>query len=162
MKNTILNFKKETVEIELGFERSEYEVRDYFSKKINVSDIVPEILDMMAIYEMYDGDTIERVSFELYGTTDYWDILIMLNERSPLYDMPYEDGTIQEQSETFIFQYQNFVYSHAPLIQRRATILLNELIESRTNDNESLRALYIIKPSEMNRFLSLIKEYEYI
>lgn len=162
MKNTLLNYERESVEMELGFGKRNYNVPDYFSKDVNISEIIPEIIDLIQVYKMSDGDKLERVSFELYGTTDYWDILLMLNEINPLFEMPLQDNSLLEITEEFVFNYQNFVYSHAPLIQSRADELLEEYKERNIDENDKLRLLYVIKPSKMGEFILLLKEKGYI
>ena len=67
MKNTVLKFDYE--------ELDEFIVSDYFSKKVDVYSLIDQIKDYVSAYKISDNDKLERISYELYGTTDYWDIL---------------------------------------------------------------------------------------
>ena len=62
MKNTLLKFDYE--------ELDEFIVPDYFSKSKDISYLVHKIKDYLEVYKISDNDKLERISYELYGTTD--------------------------------------------------------------------------------------------
>lgn len=162
MKNTILKYENEEVEIDLGFGERTYKVQDYFSKDINIVDIIDKLEPFLALYQCHNGDKLERISYELYNTTDYWDILLLLNQRTPLFDMSYDDSIITTLTEQFIRRYQIFIYSDAPLIQRVADTLFEQYLDEAIEENERLRNIIIVKPQEINNFISVLRENNYI
>lgn len=156
MKNTILKFKSTEVDIDLaGFER----VQDYHDKKIDIWTI-PEVLvsGMLDVYQMEDDDRLERISFHLYGTPDYWDLLSLLNENDPLFDMPYNEEILRDAIEKKVRIQQNFDYSHAPLIQSVADDLKKKYTTETLQKNEDTRILTVVKPSRINDFMALLKD----
>lgn len=148
MKNTLLNYDKE--------ELDEFIVSDYFSKDINIFNLIDGLDDYIEIYTIADNDKLERVSLEIYGTTDYWDIILMLNDRNPLFDMPLDYDKIRNGSEEIANTYINFLYSQAPVTDTaRVLEFTNEILTRNFNENESFRMIKIIKPSKIGAFLKI-------
>ena len=65
MKNTILKYTKIVVD--------DFEISDYFSKKINIQHFVIEYPNLFSKYKLMNDDRLENISYQLYGTSDYWD-----------------------------------------------------------------------------------------
>lgn len=160
MVNTILKYDYE----DLG----DYIVSDYTSKKIDLYNILQEmkdnntLSDYFDIYRMMDDDKLERISYSIYGTTDYWDILLQLNDRNPLFEMPYNLDTIVDSVEIFWKKYSNNVYFQSPLNDTVLNELILAEIENMKKQNEIYRLIYIIKTSKMNEFLKILRERDYI
>ena len=151
MKNTILNFEKEEVD--------NFIVSDYFSKNINLYSIITDNikLEFFTLYKIMDNDKIERISYELYGTTDYWDLLLLINDREAFCGMTYDFETCTSNVESYIDKYEFEIYSNEDISDERKTELLDEFYEKYKLRNEMNRYLHIIKPSKMQDFLKLIK-----
>lgn len=160
MINTILKYDYE----DLG----DYIVSDYTSKKIDLYNILQEmkdnntLSDYFDIYRMMDDDKLERISYSIYGTTDYWDILLQLNDRNPLFEMSYNLDTIVDSVEIFWKKYSNNVYFQSPLNDTVLNELILAEIENMKKQNEIYRLIYIIKTSKMNEFLKILRERDYI
>ena len=160
MVNTILKYDYE----DLG----DYIVSDYTSKKIDLYNILQEmkdnntLSDYFDIYRMMDDDKLERISYSIYGTTDYWDILLQLNDRNPLFEMSYNLDTIVDSVEIFWKKYSNNVYFQSPLNDTVLNELILAEIENMKKQNEIYRLIYIIKTSKMNEFLKILRERDYI
>lgn len=160
MINTILKYDYE----DLG----DYIVSDYTSKKIDLYNILQEMKDnntlseYFDIYRMMDDDKLERISYSIYGTTDYWDILLQLNDRNPLFEMSYNLDTIVDSVEIFWKKYSNNVYFQSPLNDTVLNELILAEIENMKKQNEIYRLIYIIKTSKMNEFLKILRERDYI
>lgn len=163
MKNTILKYDTEELVLDES-EQVTYEIPDYFSQKIFISDLSSSIDgwdDYLDTYRMADNDKLERVSYELYGTPDYWDIILMLNERSPLFDMPYDFDTLSDETSSFINTYANFIYIDAPLDQDRVDALTEEYVNDSLDENETFRYIQVVKPSRISEFILLLKTNGY-
>ena len=160
MINTILKYDYE----DLG----DYIVSDYTSKKIDLYNILQEMKDnntlseYFDIYRMMDDDKLERISYSIYGTTDYWDILLQLNDRNPLFEMSYNLDTIVDSVEIFWKKYSNNIYFQSPLNDTVLNELILAEIENMKKQNEIYRLIYIIKTSKMNEFLKILRERDYI
>jgi hypothetical protein len=154
MKNTILKYEKE--------ELDEFISCDYFSKNINIWDSFNEFKEYLITYKIDNGDKLERISYELYGTSDYWDILLLINDRTPLYDMPYDFEILSGNAIKSVNYYKDYIYDNAPLAQDRVDEFYSELIEDGVQQNELHRYIYVVKRSRLNDFISLMKKKGFI
>lgn len=160
MTNTLLNYELE--------ELDEFIVPDYFSKKIDLYNLIQEFTDegtlgyYLSTYKIADDDKLERISYDIYGTTNYWDILLQLNDKNPLFELPYSLDTIIDGSEEHWNNYSNLLYFQAPLKSEVLQLLINEEIEKMKEQNEKYRFLYIIKTTKMQEFLKLLRDKDYL
>lgn len=151
MKNSIINFEK--------IEVDDFIVSDYFSKNIYLYSIITENIkkDFFITYRISDNDKIERISFELYGTTDYWDLLLLINDREALCGITYDFETCTANVESYVSKYEKEIYSNKDITDIRMNELLNEFYEKYKTRNEMNRYMFVVKPSKMQDFLKLIK-----
>jgi len=155
MKNTVLKFNYE--------ELDEFIVPDYFSKETNIYDLVNSIQEYVSLYKISDNDKLERISYEIYGTTDYWDILLLLNNRNPLFDLPYDYDTVYDNAKTFVNKYVYYIYSNALLnVGSVFQDLYNEFLNTYTNENEGYRYMLIVKPSKIGEFIKILKDNAFL
>lgn len=160
MNNTILNYNLD--------ELDEFIVPDYFSKNIDLYNILQEfqnngiLAEYVQMYRIADDDKLERISYDIYGTTDYWDLLLQINDRQPLFDMPYSLDVIIDSSREYWEHYSNNVYFQAPLNTNTLELLVNAEVEILKEQNEIIRFIYIINPSKLQDFLKILRERDYI
>ena len=85
MKNTVVKFDYTDV-------YDDYIVQDYTSRKLYDIYEMPELKlrEYIDYYQLSDNETIEQVSYKLYTTAMYWDVLLYINEMDPLYSMVYD------------------------------------------------------------------------
>lgn len=151
MTNTLLKFDFEEV--------GDYIVSDYFSKNIKLFEFITEQIkkEYFISYRLEDNDKIERISYELYGTTDYWDLILLINEREALCGNTYDFETCTANVESYINKYNIDVYSNNNITNKRKEELLQEFYEKYKLRNENNRYLYVIIPSKLQNFLKIIK-----
>ena len=160
MINTLLTYDLE--------ELDEFIVSDYTSKKVDIYNLFQEmkdngtLADFLEVYRISDDDKLERISYSIYGTTDYWDILLQINDRNPLFQMPYNLDTTFEIAESMWNNYSDNIYFQSPLDSNLLQSLIDEEIERLKEKNEFYRFIYIIKTSKMNEFLKILRERDYI
>lgn len=160
MTNSILNYINE--------ELDEFIVPDYFSKKIDVYTVLQEFSEAGTLgeyvvsYRMSDDDKLERISYDIYGTPIYWDLLLQINDKVPLFEMPYSLDTIIDSSEEFWNNYSNLLYFQAPLNNVVLQALIDEEIEKMKEINEIYRIIYIIKPTKLQEFLKILRDKDYL
>ena len=160
MTNSILNYINE--------ELDEFIVPDYFSKKIDVYTVLQEFSEAGTLgeyvvsYRMSDDDKLERISYDIYGTPIYWDLLLQINDKVPLFEMPYSLDTIIDSSEEFWNNYSNLLYFQAPLNSVFLQALIDEEIEKMKEINEIYRIIYIIKPTKLQEFLKILRDKDYL
>ena len=160
MNNTLLIFEKE--------ELDEFIVSNYFSKKTDLYNLLEEfktsseLSTYFSIYQITDNDKLERISYDIYGTSNYWDLLLSLNDKSPLFDMSYDLDTLSTQAEEFWEYYKNVLYFQAPLDSDIIQSLIDEEVEKMKINNEIHRYMYIINPSKLHDFLKILRQRNYI
>lgn len=160
MTNSILTYEKE--------ELDEFIVSNYFSKKIDIYTILDEFISAGTLanyvqsYRISDDDKLERISYDVYGSTLYWDLLLQLNDKQPLFEMPYSLDTIIDSSEEFWNNYANLIYFQAPLESEVLQMLIDEEIEKMKEQMEIYRFIYIIKPTKLQEFLKILREKDYM
>lgn len=81
------------------------------TKIAKIKDFIDKIDDSW-IKEMRiaNNTTFEKVSYDLYQTPKYWDLLMLLNLRMPLWDMPYDYDVVSEAGDTAIKEFETEVY----------------------------------------------------
>ena len=156
MKNTLLKFDTEEVD--------DYIVSDYFSRKINLSSIITDAIkqEYFVTYEIADNDKLERISYEIYKSTDYWDILLLINSLDSLTDMPYDFETYTSSIDSYLNAYSIDIYSNNSISDTRMQELKTEFYEKNRINNEKLRYIQVIPPIKMQSFLKLIKQQGFI
>lgn len=160
MTNSILNYELE--------ELDEFIVPDYFSKKIDLYNVLQEFTDAGTLgnyvqaYRIADDDKLERISYDIYSTTSYWDLLLQINDKQPLFEMPYSLDTIIDSSEEYWHNYSNLLYFQAPLQTEVLQVLIDEEIEKMKEQNEAYRIIYVIKPTKLQEFLKILRDKDYL
>lgn len=160
MTNYILKYDTE--------ELDEFIVSDYKSKNISIFNLFNSLYnnntykDFFTIYSIQENDKLERLSLELYGTTNYWDIILMINQLNPLFDMFYDNDTIFDSVKENVNNYANNEYVNKPLGEPRTSELYQEFSEMMYNENDKKRYIYVIKPEKMNEFIKLMRDGDYI
>lgn len=95
MINSVIKFAKR-VNIVNG---EEVVVPDYFSKKITkkrLYELIPDLDNYLLPYTLKDNEKIEKIAFDMYGESDYWDLLVIINDLVPLLSMPYDTNVIND------------------------------------------------------------------
>jgi hypothetical protein len=147
LKNSVIDFTNRQIENTI--------VEDYFTfdlKKI-LDHIASCTLDYFEWYQMDDDDKIERVALELYGNADYWDILLLINGKDALFDMPYNFDTLSSFADE---KAKNYVASISALktITPEHQAQMAEIYEEKfRKQNEENRLLRVVKPSRMQEFI---------
>jgi hypothetical protein len=152
MKNTVLKYDK------IG--SLSFISEDYTSKKISNIRNLPELsdADWVEYVELYDNQTIEQISYILYDDVNFWDMLVVINNIDPLFDMAYEFDILEQIAETKVQKYlegYSGVYKNDTYERLKALTLAKE-----TENNEINRQIKIIKPEKLYDFISILKEVE--
>ena len=146
-----------TVQLTQKLSYSDYTDKDI--KQILSLDVLNDPT-YITYHTLQDNEKIEGVSYNLYGSTDYWDILVLINEIDPLFDMPYDFDIITNMATSNVDNYSSKVYATKDL-KTLNPIRYNELIQEEitriTAYFEKIRTIKIIKPSKMLDFIDILK-----
>jgi len=92
MQNTVYTYDTLT--------SSDYEVADFTSRYYgNISKFLRQYSNYFTVYKLEDDEKIENVSYNLFNTTDYADLILAINEDTFLWNVPYNQDINAEQSE---------------------------------------------------------------
>lgn len=149
MSNSILDFDNETV--------GGYSVEDFTSFDYGIIlEFVKECTeDLFEYYLMENDDKLERISHELYGTEDYWDIILLVNHRNPLFELPYSFDTLADIADEMVTLYDDNVYSTNTITLQHRDYMVQEYEELLQKDNENFRTIRIVKPNKIQEFIRL-------
>lgn len=154
------NFPYTTV----SYKGSEVIVRDII-KAIEMTITVDGSPGLFFDYEMTDGERIENVSYNFYGSTQYHWVLIFINGiKDPLNDLPQRDYIIRQACADIygnldgVHHYEN---SNRPgeiidAFSSNAYPITN--IEFMTAENEKKRRIKILRPEYLSKFVSLYED----
>ena len=159
-KNKILNFESKYVRDEQGLTQKEgkdklLKISNY--KSLDILKIKKFIKDCPSEWFSYikvlNNTNIEKIAFDIYGSADFWDLLSLINDRSPLFEMPYDFDVIEKMTEKMVSDYEKYVYKK-PLPESSRERLRNKLASKISDNNESLRIIKYIKPVYVYEFLN--------
>lgn len=105
-------------------------------------------------YTLQECDKLERLSLEIYNTEDYWDIILIINAMNPLFDMPYDLGTLMDMSMVKSTNYIQNTYNNNNTMpiehyEYMADVYNKEMIVKSDNNKN----IIIIRPSMIQNFL---------
>ena len=150
MKNTIIDPDLREI--------NEFIYKDYTSRNYKTILNIPEIYDTEYVdfVTINVNQTMEQVSYNLYGSADYWDILVLINDRDPLFDMPYDFDILTTLAQAKIDKYrENYsgVFNQVTMDSLQANLLTKLEAES-----DSFRTIKIIRSNKLASFLKIYRE----
>lgn len=165
MKNTLLTFDKEEVDINNGT----LFVSDYFTLNHNIRDIVledtePDFAKYLRIVEVPDGMTYEGISYMLYNTSNYWDLIVLLNDDDPLSGLPRCYDVIVASAEREIETIDKRIKESngLGLNPEAKADLLQRTITKNFNENELKRMVIVPAKESLHYLLINLKRRDYL
>ena len=137
MKNFLLNFDT--------FEIGNTNVYDYNSIDLSeVSEYINSLDKSWFEYVKVQANTnIEKVCFDYYNDTDYYDLILFINGRDMIYDMVYDNDVSIDRVENTIKEYEFRVFNNdRDSIVNNTRNKLKEQLEHE-QDEKNIRFLYI-------------------
>ena len=165
-KNSILNFKTQEYIDDSGATQKDGTsvkliVPDYQSinfKKVRIIlDMCPE--EWFEWIKIANHTNIEKLSQDLYGSPNYWDIILIINGRLPLFEFPYDYDIVEIMVDNMVNKYVQKVYKK-PVTDETRERIRKMFIKKVADDNENYRFLKVIKPMYIYKFIQLGYEYE--
>lgn len=106
-----------------------------------------------------NNTTIEKLSYDIYKTPDFWDVLILINNKNPLFSMAYDFDVIYDSVEEHILKYENHVIKRK-LSEKERERLGHKLMEDFSIKNEDNRIIRYVYPEKIYDFLQILRENE--
>lgn len=140
MKNTFYKFKKYENEVAI------------FHKYPVIKHIPDYVLNNPSYYSVYslqDDDRLEYISHRLYGTTDFWDILFLINNMDNTFNLPKSHEYVYKRTED---NFNDFLSKFVVSEQRKES-LFNELLDEEMIKNDKYRQFKVVKPNKIQDFM---------
>lgn len=145
MKNSILKFDDLTSDTYLHKDYTSFDYSKVYQYVLTCTE------DFFDWYQVKNNDKMERISFELYKTTDYWDILVLINSLSPMFDIPYDFDVLYDTADEFVTRYKSD-NPDTNIPETHALYMHNEFERRFNEHNEEVRTIRIVKPSKIQEF----------
>lgn len=152
MKNTVLKFKKDKI--------GTYKVSDYFSKNTDLRDLdikFPELAKLFKSGTIDDNSTIEGLTNHIYSNPNLWDFITLINERDPLFGMPYDYDTLLMFAENRL---KEFLKQHPRIniTQERKKELLEKYRQEIIEENEKNRTIVAFDPKHLSAVITALRQ----
>lgn len=151
MKNTVYTYDK--------FVRYDYEVADYTSRFYgSISKFFRQYSNYFEVYKLEDDEKLENVSYKLFNTTDYADLILAINEDTFLWNVPYNQDINAEQTKLLA----KVLLNSADLVN------MNTLEKDRVSEmakdsidrlNEYKRTILVPKNEYLSTIIGLVEKY---
>lgn len=165
-KNSILNFSTQEYVDKNGItqksgSKTTLVVPDYKSidfKKIKI------LLNMcptswFSWIKVANHTNLEKLSQDLYGSPNYWDIILLINGRMPLFEFPYDYDVVESIVDNMTDNYIKRVYKRSVSDKTRERIW-QMFSDKVANDNERFRYLKVIGKTYLYNFIQKCHEFE--
>lgn len=151
LTNSIIDYSNRTIDT--------YDLEDYFS--INFKTIYEYVEqcdeDFFDWVQIQNNVTLEKLALDFYGNANYWDVLLVINQKNPLFEMPFDFDSLSTMAEDKIDSYIREIYNNDIPVS-----IYNIMYEKYKNDlvllNEEYRIIRIVRPGRIQEFFQ--KGYE--
>lgn len=151
MVNSVYKFDRRVV--------YDYDVTDYTSVYYGqLRELFKQYPDFFMIYKADVDDKVENISYDLYGSEDYADVILASNGSVHLWGMAYNNDVVLEQVSSL----EKIIRKELDITEDSPEYLMEVFysIEEKVNKlNSAKRDLTVPKPSKLNIILSIIDRY---
>ena len=134
-------------------------------KILKIKNLINTLGDSWFGYRVIPNNaTLEKISYDLYGSSQYWDILLLVNNRMPIFDMPYDYDVISEVGETMTQDYERRIYRKPipstvlPNGMTTRELFIKTFEDEQTRNNEKFRIIKYITDIKLYDFINMCYE----
>ena len=108
--------------------------------------------DYFVWLKVNEGDKIEKVLFDYYKTSDYYDLILLVNSREMVFGMPYSYDVVLNAVDVDIQNYEYKVFGNLKesLSEKSKNRLVEKIDSQYTSDNKQFLYLKVIKNEHIN------------
>ena len=138
-------------------QNTEFLFRDY-TNLVSIREILDKYKEYIQIYQVLEDERLDTISYKLYGTTDYWDMLVLLNDLKCMTDLPVNYDKVENRARqkhedwTKIFGKQK--------TKEQIASKYEEFLEQEIANNEKYRNFKYMDSSVINRFYLEIQNFK--
>ena len=144
-------------EIEFKVGDNSYKVNNY-TNLIDIESIIAKYKDSIRTTRIDENERLERLSFRLYGTMQFWDLILILNGITSYLQLPTSYDKVVERAELINKEWDKELgknKSDEYKERKRA-----EFIELENQKNEKYRNIKYIEPSLIRNFQLDIRNFK--
>lgn len=152
MKNTVLKYKTEQI--------GKYKVRDYFSKEVHlhvIKERYPELSKFFIKRKLGDNGIIEGIANELYSNPNLWDFLLLINDKDPLFGLPYGFDVLAARAENRLKEYLKQL-PKINITEERKQELYEQFLDEIVKENEGKREFEMVDPSKISSVITKLRQ----
>ena len=101
------------------------------------------------------GISVESLAYKLYSDKNYWDLIMILNNKEMLNDMPKTNDLIEIEVEELVNNY--FKDYQGNKSDELIEAYTKQLLENKTTENTESQSFIILNPSYQKQFLRSVK-----
>jgi len=152
MKNNIYKYDRRQID--------GYDVTDYTSYYYGgVIDLFKEYPSYFTLYSVDIDEKVENISYELYGSTDYADVILAANNDVFLWAAPYNSDIMYDKTIALtglIIKELDFAELQG---NEDFKEILNRIEEKVNLENTNRKTITVPTPKKINILLSIVKDY---
>jgi hypothetical protein len=146
-----------------------------FDKMIREGKIIPDYTsywfsDLKTYLENYDNyfliislaenEKMENVAYKLYGSENYADLILAINDENFLWSSPYDQDVLNQLNDSILFEFSNQLNLDS-FNEGLSYIDFKNKIEEAIDDNNSQKKYFKVpKPENLSDVISLINNYK--
>lgn len=141
-----------------------YEKDEYILKNPNEILKLPSFdfsaLDLkFEYYTVTDDELIDAISYKLYETPRYWDIIAVLNELTSIDDLPKNMDIIIKKAQKKFEEFQTVLpFFNYKLTEEDLEEIYQKILDEEKEKNEKFRQLKYVTQSDLNDLIAYYKE----
>ena len=152
MKNSVFTYDRRKID--------GYDVTDYTSYYYGgLLELFKQFPDYFSLYSVHIDEKIENISYELYDSVDYSDVILACNNDVFLWSTPYNSDIIYEQVSSLVgLITKELDFAELQGNDKFAAII--ERIEEKINiENTNRMTITVPTPKKISLLLSMVKDY---
>ena len=148
-------FSRDILDIKIDNEI--YQIRD-FTNTVSIDNVLKKYDEFIKTIQVDEDEKIENISFKLYGTTDYWDMLIILNGMKSMIELPVNYDKVVERAKN---KFNKWLKIFSKLkTQEQKDQKYEDFLNREIDLNEKYRNLKYIDRNMISKFQLDIRNYK--
>ena len=145
MKQLFL-YSRDLLNIELF--NDTYQIRDY-TNNISIQSVIDKYKDNLLVRQINEDERIDLISYKIYGTTDFWDLLMILNNIKKHNELPVNYDKVVKRGNNKNNEWLKIFgkYKSSEDIQLK----YQEFLDKEIQHNEKFRYLKYINPALLSQ-----------
>lgn len=109
------------------------------------------------ILHLSNNICLDKISYQIYKSPDYWDILLLVNDIDPLFGMPYDYDIVSESTTAALETYEKKIYRRK-LPDKDRVRLQAAIAGIDAEKNEVHRKIYYVYPERIYEVRQILYE----